>query len=224
MKRRILWLAALVLMTMPLAAQDRDRDRVQDQDRTKLVAVKGEMLQLRERAEQRLQEKQTLNDGTILAPDGSYVTPDGQRYKLKNGESLDGDGALYRNEYQYRHKMMRENEGLSQEQVRERNQNRWQYTLVEGNVYQVRTEAQMRLNDPMELANGVTAYPDGTYQVQNQERLRLKDGECLDGSGELFRNMYQMRKRMLHQKQMPAKKMLKKGAPKPNVNAGKKGS
>lgn len=224
MKNRIIGLVALVLVAMPLAAQDRDQERIQDQDRTKLVALKGEMLQIRERAGQRLQEKQTLNDGTVLAPDGSYVTPDGQRYKLKNGESLDGDGALYRNEYQYRHKLMQENKGLSEQQVRERNQNRWQYTLVEGDVYPVRTEAQMRLNDPMEMANGVTAYPDGTYQVQNQQRLRLKDGECLDGSGELFRNMYQMRKRMIHQKQVPGKKMFKKGTSKPHVNAGKKGS
>jgi hypothetical protein len=187
-----------------------------------LVVVKGEMLQLRDRAETHLREKQTLNDGTVLYPDGAYETPDGKRYKLKKGESLDGDGALYRNEYQYRHKIMQENEGLSQAQVRERNEHRVQYSMIEGKVYRIQHEAQLRLQAPVKLANGATVSPDGSYQLENQARVQLREGECLDAVGERFRNMYQMRKKMMKQVRVPAKKMIKKGNVKPKAPAGKK--
>ena len=212
----------LAMAAITLSAQERDRDRIQDQDRTKLVVVNGEMLQLRDRAETHLREKQTLNDGTVLYPNGTYETVDGHRYKLKNGESLDGDGALYRNEYQYRHKIMRENEGLTQAQMRERNEHRFQYSMINGEVYRIQNEAQLRLQTPMQLANGATVHPDGTYQVENQARVRLREGECLDAAGEKFRNMYQMRKKLIRQVQVPAKKMIKKGNVKPNVPAKKK--
>ena len=59
--KKIMFLAAFVVLgTALLTAQERDRDRIQDQDRTKLVMVNGEMLELRDRAQQRLKEKQTL--------------------------------------------------------------------------------------------------------------------------------------------------------------------
>ncbi|MEJ2584816.1 MAG: hypothetical protein P8Z38_07160 [Robiginitalea sp.] len=220
-KRNSMWVV-MAIASMTLSAQDQDRDRVQDQDRTKLLVVKGEMLQLRDRAETHLREKQNLNDGTVLYPNGAYETPDGERYKLRNGESLDGDGALYRNEYQYRHKIMRENDGLSQAQIRERNQYRVQYSMIEGKVYRIENESQLRLQAPVKLANGATANPDGTYQLESRARVQLREGECLDAVGERFRNMYQMRKKMIRQVRVPAKKMIKKGNVTPKAPAKKK--
>jgi len=222
MKKKNSMLIVMAIASVTLNAQEQDRDRIQDQDRTNLVVVKGEMLQLRDRAETHLREKQNLADGTVIYPNGTYETPDGKRYKLKNGESLDGDGALYRNEYQYRHKIMKENQGLSEAQIRERNEHRVQYGMIEGEVYRIQNESQMRLQDPVKLANGATVNPDGTYQLENQARVQLREGECLDAMGERFRNMYQMRKKMVKQVRVPAKKMIKKGNVKPNAAARKK--
>lgn len=219
-KKNSMWVL-LALASFTLSAQEQDRDRIQDQDRTKLLVVKGEMLQLRDRAETHLREKQNLNDGTVLYPNGTYETADGEKYKLKNGESLDGDGALYRNEYQYQYKVMRENDGLTQAQVRQRNEHREQYSMIEGKVYRIRNEEQLRLENPMKLANGATVNPDGSYQLENQTRVQLREGECLDAVGERFRNMYQMRKKMVRQIQVPAKKMIKKGNVKPKVPSKK---
>ncbi|MDG1572460.1 hypothetical protein OZ410_09045 [Robiginitalea sp. M366] len=222
MKKNILGLVLLAMVSPVLAAQDQDRDRIQDQDRTHFVALNGEMLQLRDRAEIHLREKQMLTDGTVLYPNGSYEAPDGKRYKLRNGECLDADGILYRNELQYRNKVQQENQGLNPNQVRERNQQRMQYTFMDGNVYQVRNQEQLRLQTAMRLENGATAYPDGTYQLQNRERKTLQNGECLTLQGEVFRNLFQMRKQMLQRKQIQARKMLQKTPAGPMTNAKKK--
>lgn len=222
MKKKTIGLMLLAMAAATLNAQDRDRDRIQDQDRTKLVAVDGEMLQLRDRAEIHLREQQTLSDGTVLYPNGNYEAPDGKRYRLRDGECLDGDGIMYRNEYQYRNKVQKENAGLNAEQVRMRNQNRVHYTFMDGNVYQIRNQEQVRLETATRLENGTTVFPDGTYQMRNQDRVRLQDGECLGVDGELFRNMYQMRKQLIQRKQIQAKKMLKKPTAPPMAAAKKK--
>lgn len=222
MKRILVLLALLVLGSMALKAQERDQDRIQDQDRTKLVMVNGEMLEIRERAEMRLREKQTLSDGSVVAPDGTYETSDGSRLKLKNGECLDGDGIKYRNEYQYRHKVSQENKGLTQDQIRERNQNRVYYTMVDGEMFLVRNQSQRRLEESLDLGNGVVVNPDGSFQTRDQKRLRLHDGQCLNEDGQMFSNMYQYRKMILQKNMTPNKKMIKKGVKKPTAKKKKK--
>ena len=222
MKKIFFLVAFVVLGSIVLVAQERDQDRIQDQDRTKLVMINGEMLELRDRVEMRLKEKQTLSDGSVVSPDGTYETMDGKRLKLKNGECLDGDGIKYRNEYQYRYKVGQENEGLTQDQVRERNQNRIHYTLVDGEMYLVRNQSQHRLEKSLDLGNGVIVNPDGSFQNRDQKRLQLKDGQCLNTDGQMFSNMYQYRKMILQKNMAPNKKMIKKGIKKPTAKKNKK--
>ncbi len=211
----------MAMATITLNAQEQDRDRIQDQDQTKLLAVNGEMLQLRDRAEIQLRDQQTLSDGTVIYPNGRYMAPDGKKYRLKNGECLDGDGVLYRNEYQYRYKVQQELKGLTQPQIRERFQNRIHYTLVDGDMYLIRNQEQRRLETAMRLENGTTVFPDAGYQLQDRQRQRLENGQCLDLDGEMHRNMYQLRKNMLRQLRMPAKSMIRKGVPSPRVRTRK---
>lgn len=222
MKKIFFLVAFVVLGSIVLVAQERDQDRIQDQDRTKLVMINGEMLELRDRAEMRLKEKQTLSDGSVVSPDGAYETMDGNRLKLKNGECLDGDGIKYRNEYQYRYKVDQENKGLTQDQVRERNQNRIHYTLVDGEMYLVRNQSQHRLEKSLDLGNGVVVNPDGSFKNRDQKILQLKDGQCLNTDGQMFSNMYQYRKMKLQKNMAPNKKMIKKGIKKPTSKKNKK--
>lgn len=215
MKRIIYLVVFTFLGTAWLTAQERDRDRIQDQDRTKMVMVNGEMLELRDRAEMRLKEKATLSDGTEVFPNGTYQTRDGLKFKLKAGECLDGDGIKYRNEYQYRYKIQQENKGLAEALVKERNQNRVHYTLVDGEMYLIRTQAQNRLNEKIELAEGMSVDPDGSYLDRERKQLQLRDGECINMQGEVYRNMHQHRKMLVKKYPVPYKKMIKKGVKKP---------
>ena len=223
MKKVVVFLIFVVFATSGLTAQEQDRDRIQDQDRTNLTMVNGEMLQLRDRAEVRVRERVTLNDGTVVSPNGNYTTKDGKQLKLKNGECLDGDGIKYRNEYQYRYKIQQENKGLSQAQIQERNQIRVHYLTVDGEMLQVRNQMQERLQTSMKLKDGSVVNPDGTYQNRDRKQLRLQDGECLNMDGQLYQNQFQYRQHLvqtqgkgnMRKNQVQAKNKAKK-------NAGKK--
>ena len=218
MKKLLFMAAFVVLGTAMLTAQERDQDRIQDQDRTKLVMVNGEMLELKDRAQLRLKEKQTLADGTIINPNGTYETKDGDRLRLKNGECLDGDGIKYRNEYQYRYKVNQENKGLAQNQVEERNQNRLQYMLVDGEMFRIENQLQNRLQSQFQLADGGTVNPDGTYQTRDRKQLKLQNGECLNLDGQKFKSLQQQRKMMVQKNMQANKKMMKKtGVKKPVI-------
>ena len=222
--KKIMFMAAFVVLgTALLTAQERDQDRIQDQDRTKLVMVDGEMLELRDRAQLRLKEKQTLADGTIVHPDGTYQTSNGERLRLKNGECLDGDGMKYQNEYQYRHKVNQENKDLAQNQVEERNRNRMHYMLIDGEMYQIENQFQHRLKNQINLADGGTVNPDGTYQTQNRKQMKLQNGECLNLDGQKFKNLHQQRKMMVQKNVRANKKMMKKTGVKKPVMSKRKG-
>jgi hypothetical protein len=218
MKTKLALLGLLLIPSLGLLAQDRDRDRIQSQDQTKILALNGTFLQVRDRAELRLRDQQTLSDGTTIEPNGKYTAPNGKRYRLAEGECLDGDGALYRNEYQYRHKIEQENKNLSPAQMQQQNQQRLHYTMVDGNVYQIRHQEQKRLQEQLLLENGTTVFPDGTYQLKNQERKRIENGACLDPSGQIFRNTYMFQKQLILKRAVPVKNMVRKGMSKPDIS------
>ncbi|NRD22608.1 hypothetical protein HNV10_05110 [Winogradskyella litoriviva] len=221
MKKIVLTIAFVVLGATAIIAQERDQDRIQDQDRTKLVMVNGEMLEVRERAHLRLQNDVTLNDGTVVSVDGTYLTKDKDRLRLKDGQCLDNDGIMYRNEYQYRYKIQQESKGLNEAQVQERNQNRVHYMLVDGEMVQIRNQSQNRLQQKLNLDNGTTVNPDGSYQTREGKKLQLREGECLNMEGEMFKNTYQHRK-MVNKKTTMKKKVQKK--PKIQKKINKKGT
>ncbi|MDX5585587.1 MAG: hypothetical protein QNK20_11880 [Aureibaculum sp.] len=231
MKKVVVFLVFVVFATTGLTAQERDQDRIQDQDHTNLTMINGEMLQLRDRAEVRLRERVTLNDGTVVSPNGNYTTKDGKQLKLKKGECLDNDGVKYRNEYQYRYKIQQENKGLAQAQIQERNQNRIHYVSMDGEMLQVRNQMQERLQTSMTLKDGTVVNPDGTYQNRDRKQLRLQDGECLNMDGQLHQNQFQYRQNLvqtqgnMRKNQVQAKNKVKKNVGKKSTmkkNKGKK--
>jgi len=219
MKKVFLLAAFIVLGTNALTAQD--QDKIQDRDQDRLMMVDGDVLQIRDRDQIRLQEPITLEDGTIVNPDGSYITRDRDRLRLKDGECLDNNGVKYRNEYQYRYKVEQENKGLNQTTIQERNQNRFQIMMIEGEAFQILNREQNRIQDEVNLGDGIIVNPDGSYQNEERKQMRLKDGECINMDGAMFKNTYQHRKMISQKKMMGNKKMMmKKEAKKPS---GKKG-
>ena len=213
MKRALMLMVFAVLGTAALTAQD--QDKYQDRDQDRLMMVDGDVLQIRDRDQIRLQEPITLSDGTIVNPDGSYMTRDQDRLRLNDGECLDSDGVRYRNEYQYRYKVHQENKGLSIAQVQERNQKRYQVMMIEGEAFQIMNREQNRIQEQVNLGNGIVVNPDGSYQNQKRQQLHLKEGECINLDGAMFKNTYQHRKVIAQKKMLGNKtKMMKKGVKK----------
>jgi hypothetical protein len=62
------------------------------------------------------------------------------------------------------------------------------YRYYDGQLFQYRNGIQTRVTEQQRLNNGTVINPDGSYQLQNQERYQLRQGECLDNNGFLYRN------------------------------------
>lgn len=211
MKKIFFLIVFVVIGTITIIAQDLDQIQDQDRDQVRLMLVDGDVLQIRDQDQIRLQTKLTLNDGTEINPDGSYITQDRLRLRLRDGECMDMDGIKYRNEYQYRYKVEQENKGLTRAQILERNQNRVHFMFANGEIIKVRNQYQNKLQNQLKLDNGTTVNPDGKYETQARIQFQLKNGECLNMNGEKFKNTYQHRKMILKKNTM--KNKVKKNLP-----------
>jgi preprotein translocase subunit SecD len=79
------------------------------------------------------------------------------------------------------------------------------------------------LKSQINLADGSTVNPDGTYQTRDRKQLKLHDGECLNLDGQKFQNLHQQRKMMVQKNMQANKKMMKKTGVKKPVIKKKKG-
>lgn len=197
MKKLAMFIIFIVLGTLGLLAQDKDRDRI--------IMLDGEVLQIRDRDQIRLQDKITLNDGTVVNPNGTYVTRNQEKFRLRDGSCIDMDGILYRNEYQYQYRIKNENKGLSEAQIQERTQNRFHIMNIDGQLFQIKNQSQNKLKQQLKLNNRVVVNPDGTYTNRDGKQVHLRDGECLNMDGQMFKNTH-MHRKMVVQKNMNANK------------------
>lgn len=69
--------------------------------------------------------------------------------------------------------------------------------LHDGSCLLVNAGVSTRLTTPLKLTNGTTVNPDGSYQLQNQQKLQLRDGECLDMNGARYLNQAKFNKRVM---------------------------
>ena len=83
-----------------------------------------------------------------------------------------------------------------QDQNRDQDRVQEHLMLKDGKMYRVNEQKQTQLTTPLQLDNGATVNPDGTYQLQDRKQKRLKDGQCLDFQGNRYSNQQQFREQM----------------------------
>jgi len=187
MKKLVLFLVIVIVHITSLTAQDQYSN--QEQLQGHIMIVNGDVLLIQDNHPMRLQSGITLSDGTIVNPDGTYQTKDFKKFRLHDGECLDNDGIKYRNECQYRNKVIQENKGLTLAKIKERNQLRFQLRLLDGEMFKIMNKSQNRLLTRIKLENGTVVYPDGSWQAPESKKvIQLIDGECLSLKGEMFHN------------------------------------
>ncbi|HJS56396.1 MAG TPA: DUF6799 domain-containing protein [Chitinophagaceae bacterium] len=69
--------------------------------------------------------------------------------------------------------------------------------LQDGSCLSVKDGVPTKLQKQLKLNNGTVVNPDGSYQLQNQERYQLRDGECLDMNGNRYLNQKKFNKRAM---------------------------
>jgi hypothetical protein len=58
--------------------------------------------------------------------------------------------------------------------------------FITGKVYLSQQGQLTAIDKQIRLENGLLVNPDGTYQKENQKHRHLRDGECLDMSGNRY--------------------------------------
>lgn len=69
--------------------------------------------------------------------------------------------------------------------------------LQDGSCMLVKDGVPTKLQAQLRLSNGTVVNPDGSYQLQNQQRYQLRNGECLDMNGNRYLNQNQFNKRVM---------------------------
>jgi hypothetical protein len=69
--------------------------------------------------------------------------------------------------------------------------------LRDGSCYLVKQGVQTKLQTQLKLNNGTVVNPDGSYQLQNQQRYQLRDGECMDMNSNRYLNQNKFNKRVM---------------------------
>lgn len=67
--------------------------------------------------------------------------------------------------------------------------------LMDGKLYRYQQGISNEVKEQIRLQNGIVVYPDGSYQLQNQDRYQLRKGECLAMDGSRYRNQKQFNRR-----------------------------
>ena len=68
------------------------------------------------------------------------------------------------------------------------------FMFMDGKMYQVKQGVRSEVKTQLRLQNGMVVDPDGHYQIKDRERLQLRDGECLDLSGNRYQNQMMFNK------------------------------
>jgi hypothetical protein len=75
--------------------------------------------------------------------------------------------------------------------------------LLDGKLYSVNQGKRTLVQDAVTLSNGTVVNPNGSYQLRNNERLQLRNGECLDMAGNRYLNQNRFnQRRMMNQQEI----------------------
>ncbi|HEY8657594.1 MAG TPA: DUF6799 domain-containing protein [Hanamia sp.] len=55
---------------------------------------------------------------------------------------------------------------------------------------------EMQMQNDMQLKNGTTIHPDGTYQLKNGKQLHMHNGQCMDMNGRKYNSQVMMQRQM----------------------------
>ncbi len=69
--------------------------------------------------------------------------------------------------------------------------------LKDGSCLLVKQGVPTKIQTQLKLNNGIVVNPDGSYQLQNQQKYQLRDGECLDMNGNRYLNQNRYNNRQM---------------------------
>jgi len=91
-----------------------------NQNRYHVMTIEGELYQIRNQSQNKLQNQLKLNNGVVINPDGTYQDRNRNKLRLKEGECLNYDGKMFKNNYMHRKMVVQKNKTMIQKKVQKK--------------------------------------------------------------------------------------------------------
>lgn len=115
----------------------------------------------------------TLSNGTVIMRDGHYMKKDESKVMFKEGEHMDMSGKITSiNSSEYTH-------GTDDKKYPNG------YIFIEGKVMKVKNGNMTPLDVDIQLINGTAVMKNGYYKKEGEPKMKFKEGEHIDMSGEV---------------------------------------
>lgn len=171
------------------SAQFRQQMQLRNQAMNQLhyAYMDGKVYSIQNQEENQLKKQLNLANGGVLNPDGTLQLRAQQQMRLRDGECVDPEGNLYNTREQFRQHAQLRLQALNQEH----------FMYQDGQMYRMQNREQEPVREQLKLQSGLTVNPDGSYELKNQERLQLQQGEYLDAEGNAYASQEQFRQQAL---------------------------
>ncbi|MBL6448742.1 hypothetical protein JMN32_20690 [Fulvivirga sp. 29W222] len=161
--------------------------RNQAENQLHYTFIDGKVQSIQNQEQKQLQQRLNLANGGVLHPNGNLQLRDQEQKRLRDGECVDPEGNLYNNRDQFRQHMQLQLQALNQEH----------FMYQDGQMHQMQNGKQEPVREQLKLQSGLVVNPNGSYKLQNQERMQLQQGEYLDAAGNSYASREQFRQQAL---------------------------
>lgn len=122
--------------------------------------------------------KEYISNGMTIFPDGSFKRLNERKRKLKDGQYLDVNGKVFNTLADLQAQQEAHKAAVAGEF----------YRLCNGEVVRHRREKTEKIKSEIMLQHGITLYPDGLFSTKEGKKYRLREGQCMDITGKVFRD------------------------------------
>lgn len=122
--------------------------------------------------------KEYISNGMTIFPDGSFTRMNEKKRKLREGQYLDVNGKVFNTLAALQ----------AQQEAHRAAVNKDYYRLCNGEVMRHKGASSEKIKSEVILRRGITLYPDGLFSTPDGRKYRLREGQCMDITGKVFKN------------------------------------
>lgn len=139
---------------------------------------KGVMFKYSEKGKEIVTSNEYIINGMRIFPDGSFTRLNEKKKRLKDGQYLDINGKIY-NDLAALQAQLEAHRAAAKIEY---------YRLCNGEVIRHRNKITEKIKDGVNLNHGIILYPDGSFTDAAGKKFRLREGQCMDPGGKVFKN------------------------------------
>ena len=173
---KILLTAALYLLSGSLVGQQLREDALPGE--TFYQYREGTLFKYAPEGKKIITNKEYISNGMTVFPDGSFIRSNEKKRRLKDGQYLDVNGKVFSTLADLQAQQESHKAAIAGEF----------YQLRNGEIIRHREKGIEAIRSEVLLKNGITLFPDGMFSTAEGKKYRLREGQCMDVTGKIFRD------------------------------------